>query len=157
MKTIPLPLTGRCQCGALEYAVAEPPIMVYACHCTNCQKQSGGAFVLSATILETSFSFRSGEPARVTWTSDAGNERYGLLCAACGARIVNGGNPSIGFYSLRAGTLDDTSWVRPAGHIWMRSAQPWFRPGGEDLLFEQQPEDYAALIERFATFQTFAA
>ena len=157
MKTIPLPLVGRCQCGALEYSVSEPPIMIYACHCTNCQKQTGSAFVVAATILEASFSFRTGKPARVAWTSDAGIERHGLFCGACGTRIVNGQTPSIGLYSLRAGTLDDTSWVRPAGHIWMRSAQPWFRPDADDILSEGQPSDYTAIIERFATFQTFSA
>lgn len=155
--TVPLPLAGRCQCGALEYAVSQPPVMVYACHCTNCQKQTGSAFVLSATVLETAFAFRAGEPARVGWTSDAGTERYGLFCGSCGTRIVNGQQPSIGFYSLRAGTLDDTSWVRPAGHIWMRSAQPWFRPDPDDLVYEERPGDYAALVERFATFQAFSA
>jgi hypothetical protein len=130
--------------------------MIYACHCTNCQKQTGGAFVLSATILEDSLSFTTGEPARFSWTSDAGSERYGLFCGDCGGRIANGQTPSIGFYSLRAGTFDDTSWVRPAGHIWMRSAQPWFRPGADDIVCAQQPTDYTPLIDRFAGFQTFS-
>ncbi len=156
MKTIPLPLSGRCQCGALQYSVSAAPIMIYACHCTNCQKQTGSAFVLSATIPEDSLSFTSGEPSRIEWTSDSGTQRYGLLCGACGTRIVNGQTPSIGFYSLRAGTFADTSWVRPAGHIWMRSAQAWFRPDAEDILCEQQPSDYMPLVERFSSFQTFA-
>ncbi len=156
MKTIALPLTGQCQCGALCYSLDAPPFMIYACHCAVCQKQTGSAFVVSATTPENAFSFTASEPSRVTWTSDSGTERYGLFCGACGSRIVNGQTPTIGFYSLRAGTLDDTSWVRPAGHIWMRSAQPWFRPDAEDVLCEQQPTDYSPFIERFATFQTFA-
>jgi len=157
MRTIQVPLVGRCQCGALGYSVSAAPLMIYACHCTNCQKQTGSAFVLSATILEQAFAFTSGNPARITWKSDAGNERYGMFCAACGSRVVNGQSPSNGVYSLRAGTLDDTSWVRPAGHIWMRSAQPWFRPDAGDVVFDQQPTDYTALIERFATFQRFTS
>ena len=27
--------------------------------------------------------------------------------------------------SVKAGSLDDTSWLRPVGHIWTRSRQPW--------------------------------
>jgi hypothetical protein len=130
--------------------------MIYACHCMNCQKQTGGAFVLSATIVEEALSFTDGEPARFSWTSDAGTERYGLFCGDCGGRIANGQTPSIGVYSLRAGTFDDTSWVRPAGHIWMRSAQSWFRPQPDDIVCEQQPTDYAPFVERFAGFQTFS-
>jgi len=152
-----MPLTGRCQCGSVRYRVCEAPFVIYACHCTNCQKQSGGAFVLSAAVAESSLSFTAAEPSRFTWTSDAGTERYGLFCASCGGRIANGQTPSIGVYSLRAGTLDDTSWVRPAGHIWMRSAQRWFRPDPDDVLCDQQPTDYTPLLERFAGMQTFVS
>lgn len=155
MRSISLPLTGRCQCGALSYSLSAPPLMIYACHCTNCQKQTGSAFVLSATVLESALSFTSGEPSRFEWTSDAGNRRFGLFCGACGTRIVNGQAPSIGMYSLRAGTLDDTSWVRPAGHIWLRSAQPWFRPAPDDVTCEKQPTDYGPFVARFATLATF--
>jgi hypothetical protein len=155
MKTVSLPLTGGCQCGALRYRLNAAPLLLYACHCTNCQHQTGSAFVLSTGILEDSFEFTEGEPARFEWTSDAGNTRYGLFCGACGTRIVNGQTPSIGIYSLRAGTFDDTSWVRPAGHIWMRSAQPWFKPEPDDILWEQQPTDYGAIVERFNGFVAF--
>ena len=156
MKTVSLPLTGRCQCGALEYQVTTAPLMIYACHCANCQKQTGSAFVLATAVHEDAFSFTKGEPSRISWTSDAGTERHGLFCGDCGTRIVNGMTPSIGVLSLRAGTFDDTSWLRPAAHIWMRSAQPWFKPDAEDLLFDQQPVDYVPIVERFATFQAFA-
>jgi len=152
---VSLPLTGRCQCGTIQYSVSDAPFVIYACHCTNCQKQSGSAFVLSAAIPEASLTFTRGEPSRFSWTSDAGTDRYGLFCGSCGGRSANGQVPSIGMYSLRAGTLDDTSWVRPAGHIWLRSAQPWFSPDPADALCNRQPTDYTPFIERFARFQTF--
>ena len=41
---VKLPLVGGCQCGALRYEVSAAPVMVYNCHCTNCQKIGGGAF-----------------------------------------------------------------------------------------------------------------
>ncbi|MBE8159112.1 MAG: hypothetical protein HAW59_07020, partial [Betaproteobacteria bacterium] len=28
----------------------------------------------------------------------------------------------------KAGTLDDVSWLNPAYHIWVKSAQPWLLP-----------------------------
>ncbi len=33
--------------------------------------------------------------------------------------------------TIRAGSLDDTSWLRPAAHFFMRSAQPWETIAGE--------------------------
>ena len=156
MNNVKLPLSGGCQCGALRYEVSAAPLMIYACHCTTCQTQTGSAFVVSATVAEDALTFTSGEPQRIEWSAASGNGRVGLFCGACGTRIANAGVPSIGIYSLRAGTLDDTSWVRPAGHTWMKSAQPWFRPDPDDVVTDEQPTDYAPFVLRFSTFQSFS-
>lgn len=144
-----LPLKGGCMCGALRYEVSAPPMMIYNCHCTNCQKIGGSAFNTSTIITESSLRFTRGEPARVEWMADSGATRCGLFCGACGSRIVNGGVPSTGVYSLRAGTLDDTSWVRPVGDTYTRSAQPWvsFVEGG--LRAETLPESFAPFVAAY--------
>jgi hypothetical protein len=143
MKTVKLPLEGGCHCGQLRYAISRAPVMVYNCHCTNCQKIGGGPFSTPVTIHLDAFSFTRGEPGRVEWTSEAGNVRYGWFCRDCGSRIAHGKVKSNGMLSLRGGTLDDTSWLAPAGDIWVRSAQPWvgFVEGG--VQWEKQPTDYA--------------
>lgn len=144
---VPLPQSGGCHCGAVRYALSAPPLMIYNCHCGNCQKITGSAFTIAATIPEASLSFTRGEPKRVEWTADSGNVRFGLFCGACGSRIANGQVPSIGMLSLRAGTFDDVSWVEPVGDIWTKSAQKWVRFGA--LTAEGQPRDYGPFIERY--------
>jgi hypothetical protein len=144
-----LPLVGGCQCGAVRYELSAAPLMVYNCHCTNCQKISGSAFNISVTILEQAFAITHGEPARIDWKSDVGSSRWGKFCGACGSRIVHGMSPSNGVLSLRAGTLDDTSWVEPVGDIWVHSKQPWVRIPDGRLQTEKQPADYAPFMERF--------
>ncbi|MEL6212535.1 MAG: GFA family protein [Pseudomonadota bacterium] len=150
-----LPLGGGCQCQKLRYEISAPPLMIYCCHCTNCQRATGGAFVVAVTILEPSLTFVKGEPAKTFWTSDAGNSRVGYYCGDCGARIANGGEPSIGVLSLRGGTFDDTSWLRPAGHIWTKSAQPWMKFDDAMILTPGQPADYAPFMEHFKAQKLF--
>lgn len=150
-----LPIEGGCQCGALRYRVTVAPLMIYACHCSNCQRITGSAFVLSATIAESSFEFTTGEPRTVEWQSDAGNQRYGSFCGDCGCRIAHGQIPSNNILSLRAGTFDDVSWVTPAGHSWTRSAQPWIKFDAGDNLFDEQPTDYQPIIKTFNDGVTF--
>jgi len=133
----------------LRYAITQPPLMVYNCHCTNCQAIGGGAFSTPATVLEASFAFTQGEPRTFEWTSDAGNRRFVGSAATVGNRIAHGQIPAAGFLSVRCGTLDDTSWVEPVGDIWTRSKQPWFPLSDDRLRCEQQPTDYAPFIERF--------
>ncbi len=154
--TVALPIQGGCQCGAVRYELTAPPLTIYACHCTTCQKQTGSAFVLSAAIPENALSFIKGAPAKTEWTSDAGNSRFGYFCKDCGNRIANGQAPPAGLLSLRAGTVDDTSWVRPAGHIWVKSAQGWIDFAEDDLLCDGQPTDYAPYVARFRSFGLFA-
>jgi hypothetical protein len=152
-----LPLEGGCQCGALRYRLSAPPLMVYNCHCTNCQRIGGGAFSTPATILESSLSFVAGTPQTVAWAADSGARRFGWFCDRCGSRIAHGQHPSNGILSVRTGTLDDRSWVTPVGDIWTRSAQPWVRFSPERLQFERQPADYGPLMEAFRALGHFEA
>ena len=153
---ITLPLAGGCQCGALRYEIAAAPLLVYNCHCTNCQRIGGGAFSTPVAIFETSFAFVSGTPRSFEWEADSGTHRFGWFCDACGCRIAHGQQPSNGILSLRAGTLDDRSWVTPVGDIWTRSAQPWVVLSSDRLVAEQQPTDYAPFIARFRRQGRFA-
>ena len=143
-----LPIEGGCACGALRYELSAPPVMIYNCHCRNCQKITGSAFTISATVFENALRFSRGEPKRTQWRADSGNERYGLCGGDGGTRIANAQSASPGVLSLRAGTFDDTSWVEPVGDIWTKSAQPWVR-FVSDLHDAGQPADYAPYVERY--------
>lgn len=156
MEKLSLPLKGGCQCGALRYEISAPPLMLYCCHCTNCQKITGSAFVVSATLEEASLSFAKGSPKKMTWISDSGNDRYGLFCADCGVRILHGQEPSSGAISMRSGTLDDTSWIKPSGHIWTRSAQSWVNFGADEIICDVQPTDYTPFLQHFQRQAVFA-
>lgn len=150
-----LPLTGGCQCGALRYEVSKPPLTVVNCHCKNCQRTSGSAFGTSVIISSDSLTFTKGEPARVEWKIPAGRQRYGLFCDKCGSRIANGSEPDRGIYSLRAGTLDDTSWLAPVGDIWTDEAQPWVGMSATRKQYPQQPDGFGELIEIFGAKKLF--
>ena len=50
------------------------------------------------------------------------------------------------FVFVRAGTLDDTSWLRPTVHFWTRSAQPWLALPEGDTRFQTQPANYIAWL-----------
>ena len=45
----------------------------------------------------------------------------------------------------RAGTLEDTSWLRPVAHFYVKSAQTWEVFGGNVACYEAAPEDFAAI------------
>ena len=49
--------------------------------------------------------------------------------------------PGAPFRNVKAGALDDTSWLRPTVHLWTRSNQPWITLPEGDRTFETQPAD----------------
>lgn len=138
-----LPLTGGCQCGALRYEIAEAPAATYTCHCTDCQRLSGSAFSVAITVPERAFRLTRGEPLVVHRTADSGRIVARWLCPECGGWVVGGPQPGSGrgetIRRVRAGTLDDTVWLRPTAHFWTRSKQPWVVLPAGDRIFETQP------------------
>lgn len=115
-------ITGGCQCGHIRYRITGEIIRVVVCHCTLCQQQSGSAFGLSLIISEESFELTSGKLKTFEALADSGRVKTCAFCPECGVRIYN---QSTAYRSIKAGTLDDRSWLRPSAHIWTRSKQPW--------------------------------
>ena len=58
---MPTPYKGGCQYGAIRYVVTCEPRQIAACHCTDCQRQSGSAFGMTMVVAEEAFSLTSGE------------------------------------------------------------------------------------------------
>jgi hypothetical protein len=70
--------------------------------------------------------------------ADSGNEVTGVFCPECGVRIYHVLKSAPEVVSIKPGTLDDTSWLRPSSFIWMRSAQGWVSVPDDVKALEQQ-------------------
>ena len=118
--------TGRCACGAVTYRMTSPPMITHCCHCLDCQRQTGSAFVLNA-LIEADRVEVHGEAAASRMPTDSGRPHDVFRCPACGTALWSqyGGLSSIRF--MRVGTLDDPAAIQPDVHIYTRSRQPWVR------------------------------
>ena len=116
---------GGCQCGNVRYQVTGEPRQVVACHCTDCQRQSGSAFGMTMVVDEAVFRITRGEPAIYRSVSSSGRAKIGAFCADCGTRVYHQPEWRKGTISVKPGTLDDTKWLQPQLHLWTRSKQPW--------------------------------
>lgn len=118
-------IEGRCLCGDVQYTSTAEPDVVALCHCTHCQRQSGAAFSVNVGVPKGSLAFVSGTTQVYTDTGSSGQPVYRHFCGRCGSPIFSDvvSRPTLDW--LKAGTLDDTSWVRPTLSIWCDSTQPW--------------------------------
>ena len=53
---------GGCACGAVRYALNDAPMVVHCCHCTDCQTETGSAFVINAVIESDRVTVLAGRP-----------------------------------------------------------------------------------------------
>jgi hypothetical protein len=115
---------GGCSCGAVRYRLASEPLFVHCCHCLNCQRQTGSAFVINLLIETDRVELVTGDPQPVDVPRDDGSSQRIFRCPGCQVAVFSEyTRPEFRF--VRAGTLDDPSSVQPDVHIFTRSKVPW--------------------------------
>ena len=67
-------MTGGCLCGAVRYEAAGEPLFSLQCHCRDCQRSSGTAYIAALRVPAAGFRITRGEPRRYIGRSDASNE-----------------------------------------------------------------------------------
>ena len=136
---------GGCLCRRVRYRLAGEPIAFYACHCTDCQLESGSAFGLTMLVRSEDFERLAGESKLVPVTMPDGRVKSSVRCAHCGTRMWGEPVRVPQVRTLRPGTLDDPRAFTPWGNMWTASALPWvsFAPGPR---FEREPEDPIAMV-----------
>jgi hypothetical protein len=120
-------LEGGCDCRAVRYRLTSAPMFVHCCHCRDCQRQTGSAFVLNALIETARVEQPSGETQAWAMRTDSGRPHHVHRCGKCLTAVwsVYGGVALLRF--VRVGTLDDPAALQPDVHIYTRSKLPWVR------------------------------
>ncbi len=117
---------GGCDCRRVRYRLLSRPLVVHACHCRWCQRESGSAFALNAMIESDRVQPLCDAPEIVDTPSDSGLGQRIARCGQCRLALWShyaGSGPAVSF--VRVGTLDDPDALPPDVHIFTASRQPW--------------------------------
>jgi hypothetical protein len=117
---------GGCACGEVRYRLTSRPMFVHCCHCLNCQRQTGSAFVVNLLIEADRVELLAGEPVAISVPRDEAGKRKQKIyrCPTCQIAVFSQYTRRA-IWFVRAGTLDDPSGVEPDVHIFTRSKLPW--------------------------------
>jgi len=119
----------------VRYRLTSEPMFVHCCHCLNCQRQTGSAFVINLLIEADRVEVFGGEPQPVGAPRDDGSAQTIYRCPECQVAVFSEyGRPEVLF--VRAGTLDDPSSIAPDVHIFTRSKLPWVALPGSAPAFD---------------------
>jgi hypothetical protein len=140
MGDAPRPLTGRCLCGTVTYSVDAEPLVQAVCHCSDCQRQTSSPFSAVVAVPLAALSIEGETLASFnTIGGDHGEETQRNFCSGCGTPIysLSPAMPELAF--IKAGSLDDSSWLEPTVEVWTSSAQPWTPRFEQAASFERSP------------------
>jgi hypothetical protein len=131
-------LTGKCMCGAVEYAVDDAFEYSMNCHCSNCRRTTGSAFKPFAGIERQRLRVVKGDGAGLVYGS--ADEAHDVHCSTCGSllySVVRDGT----YVHVAMGTLVDAPSIRPTGHIFVGSKAPWYEITDDLPQYREFPED----------------
>ena len=147
---------GGCACGAVRYRLASEPLFVHCCHCLNCQRQTGSAFVVNLLIEADRVELLAGTPQPVDVPRDDGSTQRIFRCPTCQVAVFSEyGRTEIRF--VRGGTLDAPRDVEPDVHIFTKSKVGWLTlPEGVpafEVYYDTKALWPAASLERLAAIR----
>ena len=120
--------TGGCLCGKIRYTLTAEPLMCITCHCKNCQRQAGSALSVIIGVPESAVEV-TGELTTYHDTGDSGATVRRQFCNTCGSPIFSLVESPPGLIFVKAGTLDDTTMLKPSFHCYTKSKQDWVELG----------------------------
>ena len=143
---------GGCSCGEVRYRLTSEPLFVHCCHCLNCQRQTGSAFVINLLIEAERVELLAGTPQPVDVPRDDGSPQRIFRCPSCEVAVFSQyGRRAVRF--VRGGTLDQPASITPDVHIYTRSKVDWLTLPESVPAFEEYYDMRAlwppASLERF--------
>jgi hypothetical protein len=133
-------MEGGCICGHIRYRLHGRPLIVHACHCTWCQRETGTAHALNAVYEAERVEHLKAEPEVIVTPSASGKGQRIARCPICKIAVWSnyaGSGEATRF--VRVGTMDDPSQCPPDIHIFTSTKLPWVTFGPNERVV---PEFY---------------
>ena len=81
-------LSGGCACGAIRFECNVDPVLMFNCHCRDCQRASGSAYAAIVAVPKAAVEMR-GEPRYHKIIGGAGKAIERGFCPTCGSHVVD--------------------------------------------------------------------
>ena len=133
-------ISGKCLCGSIEYATDAEPVFSIICHCDDCQRQTGTAFSMTVGVPKATVVFKNEDKLKeYVGESASGNPVRRKFCQDCGSPIISMIAMAPDMYMIKAGTLNDKSWLKPTHQFWCSTKQPWLELSDELEKHDRNP------------------
>ncbi len=120
--------SGRCQCGDISYSLRKDKVIsCHHCHCKDCQRSTGSGKATILFISKKYFNLK-GDLKYFQTTGSMGSHIRRGFCPNCGSGVLSYAKEMPKIIYVKAGTLDDSSWINIDSNFFTGSADDWNRP-----------------------------
>jgi len=117
-------LQGKCECGSVRYQVDAAITDLSHCHCSQCRRLHGAAFVTFGCVARDKFRYVSGESDVESYASSEAIDR--LFCRKCGSNILADFKSEPDVLYLSMGSVDGDPECPAGYHQFVGSKAPWY-------------------------------
>jgi hypothetical protein len=132
-------MNGSCLCGCISYSCDAEPVLTAICHCRHCQKQTGTSFSLLVAVPKGSLRIEGQTLKTFDDVGESGLPVLRRFCGNCGSPIVTDVEAMPGLEFIKAGTLENTSGLKPTMEVWCETAQGWIERDRSRQLAKRNP------------------
>lgn len=116
--------TASCLCGRIEFKIQQEIDKIFICHCKQCQKAQGSAFVAVAVVKRNNIDFIKGENILSYYSATQGKKR--VFCSNCASPLYSCRDDLPEIVRLRVGIINSTLKAKIYSHKFTRHKASWF-------------------------------
>lgn len=129
--------TASCLCGKIQITINQDIPQLYVCHCQQCQKAQGSAFVAIAPIKKKNLEITTGENVIAEYFATANKKR--TFCKECGSPLFSERIDFPDIVRLRVGIINEPLQAKVYSHAFVKYKANWFNlPQDGALRFDEK-------------------
>ena len=133
-------ITGGCLCGSVNYKFKKTDVIsAHHCHCTDCQKSTGSGKATIVLIPDKLLTIEGDLKFFTVVGKDGGHVNRGF-CPNCGSPLISFVEEKKEIKFVKAGSLDDSSWIKIISNFWSSSSRNWSPVNERITSFSHNPE-----------------
>ena len=117
-------IKGSCLCNKIQYEYDGEISEISICHCSQCRKAQGAAFITVCPIESDKFKIVAGAELLKEFRSDPIKAR--VFCSNCGSPMFSTRDDLPHIKRLRLGTVSTEFACKNIYHIFTKSKASWF-------------------------------
>ena len=143
---------GRCQCEKISYSFKHSKLIsAHHCHCLDCQRATGSGKA-TIMIVPKKHVRLDGELKYFEVKGSSGSHIRRGFCENCGSGILSYAKEVPHILYIKAGTLDDSSWLKIDSNFFTDSSHDWNEPSEAPKSFKRNPtvsSNFITLLKSF--------